>query len=220
MPGRCWWTAQEHGARITFGFAEGRVGINFQKFARFCRQIIWVPLLHFATGEMPLFSASVKVTPCSGCAADLSVLSMHTHSSATTGKPCRTVSTTTGDLNRFTAAYILCLYRKRLLAKVIPPLPACFAERWYQSTKYKIPGRVEARKHGSISSESHKLTPRQGWHWRAGCIGHPATLPVHPTGSTFSPQHRNPPPRSAKPGHSGIRGQAPPLASETHYTGS
>lgn len=78
-----------------------------------------MPSLHSTTGEMPLFSASVEVTLCSGCAANLSVLSVHTHSGAATYKPCRTVSTT-DSLNRFTAAYILCLYRKKAFSKGDP----------------------------------------------------------------------------------------------------
>lgn len=180
-----------------------RVGINFRKFAGFCHQIIWVPSLGSATQEMPLFSACVKVTLCSECAADLSVLSVHTHSGAATRKPCRTVSTT-GDLNS-------CLHPLFIQKKSFYQRGSLLFQHALQrgGTRARSTRCQQGWKQGSISSESCKLIPWQGCHRRAGCIGHPATLPVHPMGSTLSPWHRNPPPCSAKPGHSDIRKSGP-----------
>lgn len=57
-------------ARLT---AELRFGINFRKFGGFCHQFIWVPPPGSAPRKMPIFSGSVKVMQCSGCAVYLSV---------------------------------------------------------------------------------------------------------------------------------------------------
>lgn len=71
---------------------------------------------------------------------------------------------------------------------------------------------------GSIYSKSRKPTPRQGCHRKAGRVGCPTALPAHPAGSTLAPRHRNPLPRSAKPGSSNTTSQAPLLAPEAHDT--
>lgn len=168
---------------------------------------------------MPIFSASVKVMPCSGCAAYLPV---HMYSDAATHKPRRTASIM-GDLSRFTAAYsfIPCFFTKKLLAKVTPPLPACFCREVVPQSATQDT-RQAGWKQGSVCSESRKPTSQQGCHWRAGCagcVGRPAVLPAHPMGSALAPRHRNPLPHSAKPRRSNIMSQALLLAPETHDTG-
>lgn len=122
-----------------------------------------------------------------------------------------------GDLSRFTAAYsfIPLILQKKLLAKVIPSLPACFAKRWYHRVQQNWPGRQAGSKEAftpEAASQPHGRAVLEN-------SGHPATLPAHPVGSTLVPWHRNPLPHSAKAGCSNIMSQALLLALEKHDTG-